>query len=121
MRPDQTPRLFGALSEEFDTLADGIETLAALVAATVRDADDTTRPLAMQQAQAIDEMTQRCRALSDLTDTLSREEPLNDALDAIPLAALANRLRHALRLTPARHTAVTDPHTADPGDLMLFD
>lgn len=120
MRPDQTPRLFGALSEEFDTLADGIETLAALVAATVRDADDTTRPLAMQQAQAIDEMTQRCRALSDLTDTLSREEPLNDALDAIPLAALANRLRHALRLTPA-HTAVTDPHTADPGDLMLFD
>ena len=108
--------LLGALSEEFDTLADGIETLAGLVADTVRDANDTTRPLAMQQAQAIDEMTQRCRALSDLTDTLSREDPLHDALGVIPLSALADRLSLALRLTAI--PAVARPDT---GDLMLFD
>ena len=112
----QALRLLGALSEEFDTLADGIETLAGLVADTVRDADDTTRPAAMRQAQAIDEMTQRCRALSDLTDTLSREEPLQDGLDAIPLSALADRLSLALRLIPS--PAVARPET---GDLMLFD
>ncbi len=116
MRPDQALLLLGALSEEFDTLADGIETLAGLVANTVRDADDETRPQAMRQAQAIDEMTQRCRALSDLADTLSREEPLRGALDAIPLSALAERLSRALRLSVADTTA-----RADAGDLMMFD
>ncbi len=116
MRHDQAPLLLGALSEEFDTLADGIETLSGLVADTVRDADETTRPEAMRQAQAIDEMTQRCRALRDLTDSLSREEPLRGALDAIPLSALAERLSRALRLTSADTAASTDA-----GDLMMFD
>ncbi len=116
MRPDQTPLLMAALSEEFDTLADGIETLADLVATTVRDADENTRSEAMRQAQAIDEMTQRCRALSDLTDTLSREEPLRGALDAIPLSALAERLSRALRLSVADATV-----RADAGELMMFD
>lgn len=120
MSPQRTRALFTALSAEFASMADGVEGLAALTSELMRTADAATRPQALQQAQAIDALVQRCLALRDVSEGLGDGRALDTVLAEAPLADLAVRLGG--RSGGAPHPS-TD-RSGDPlgaGDLLMFD
>ena len=112
MDPAQTRALFAAISTEFAGIGEGIESLATLVSDHLRKATPAARLKALQQAQAIDALTQQCRALQDLTQALSEGKGLLASLADMPLTDLSDRLTD---VRPARQQG------AAPGDLVLFD
>lgn len=108
----QARALFAAISTEFAGIGEGIEGLAALVSDHLRQASPPARSEALRQAQAIDALTQRCRALQDLTHAMSKGRTLSSALADVPLTDLSSRLTD---VRPARHPGAAS------GDLVLFD
>lgn len=116
MSPQRTRALFTALAAEFASMADGVEGLAALMSELMRTADTATRPQALQQAQAIDALVQRCLALRDVSEGLGDGRALETVLAEAPLADLAVRLGGSVH-TPSDRSS--DPMGA--GDLLLFD
>ena len=108
----QTRALFAAISTEFADIGEGIEGLAALVSDRLRQTTPAARCDALRQAQAIDALTQRCRAMHDLTQALSEGRTLSAALADVPLTDLADRLSD---VRAARHPGAAS------GDLVLFD
>lgn len=116
MEPIQTAAVFAAFSAELESLGEGIEGLAGLVADHARQASAEVRPQVLVQAQVLDELTQRLEALSALMVALARGESIEAGLDRVPLADLASRLRSVVRRSR--------PETRDravAGELMLFD
>jgi len=108
--------MFQAFSVELATMGEGVEGLAGLVSDHVRQAPAEARPRALIQAQALDELTQRLDAMRSLAVVLARGEPVEAALDVVPLADLADRLRGVVLLS-APEVRVRPVA----GDLMLFD
>ena len=118
MTPAQTMAMFEAFSAELATIGEGVDGLADLISAHVRQAPGEARPQALVQAQALDDLIQRLDALRVLAGGLARGEAIEAALDGVPLAALADRLRGAVLLSSASAAVLSEPAG---GDLMLFD
>lgn len=108
------PALLAALSAELAALTAPVEGLADLVADHAAGAPPVDRAAVLRRAQSVDEVSQTLWALSRLLGALAREEPAEAALDAVPLAALADRLRSD-DIPPARAAA------PGAGEILLFD
>ena len=116
MEPAQTMAVFAAFSTELETLRQGVEGLAELVADHARQASADIRPQVLVQAQALDDMSQTLHALSALSVGLARGGSMEAELERMPLADLANRLRDTvLRSKPQPRSRQAA------GELMLFD
>lgn len=116
MTSTATPDLLSGLADELASMIPVVAGLSALVFDHAIKAPAEDRPRILTQAQAVDDLGQRLDALSNLATALSRGVPVNAALDALPLAEVAGRLRiAALGLRPA-----TDNDPAS-GELVLFD
>jgi hypothetical protein len=111
-----TSTVFSALATELAHASAGVDQLAVLVCDYVRDRLDHDRPAAVQEAQALDAVGQHLQALCELARALARGEPIETAIDAVPLADLANRLRAT---THSSAPVATPAPTA--GELVLFD
>lgn len=108
--------LLSGLASELASARATVEALAPLVAEHVRQAPIERRMALLVQAQSLDDLAQRLEALSGLTAAVAEGTPVPAALDAIPLAELADRLRRA-----AAPGAVAAPAPAASGELVLFD
>lgn len=108
------PAMLAALSVELAALAVPVEELADLVADHAAGAPPADRAAVLRRAQSVDETAQTLRALGGLLDALARGEPAEAALDAMPLAAVAARLRG---------DEVPSARAAAPGagDILMFD
>lgn len=116
MEPTQSMAVFAALSAELESLGEGVEGLAGLVADHARQAPSEMRPQILIQAQALDEVTQRLSALRVLALALAQGEAVEAGIDRIPLADLASRLRGVVL-----RTRIQTPRRQSAGDLLLFD
>ncbi|MCS6627087.1 hypothetical protein N0B44_29655 [Roseibacterium beibuensis] len=115
MSPNPTPALLSGLADELSLMIPVVEGLSALVFDHALNVGPGDRPGVLTQAQAVDDLSQRLEALRDLVGALSRGVEAGAALDAMPLAAVADRLRAAAiggGPVPAGGT--------DAGDLLLF-
>lgn len=108
------PTLLAALSAELAALTVPVEGLADLVADHAAGAPPADRAAVLRRAQSVDEVSQTLWALSRLLGALAQGEPAETALEAVPLAALAARLRGD-DVPPARAAA------PGAGDILLFD
>lgn len=116
MTPTQTRDLLSALSAECAEMGAAADGLAAVVFEHARGLPAAERGPVVVQAQAVDLLTQKLAALSAFADALSDGQPVETALDAVPLADLADRLSAAV-LGRARAAAIAPSD----GDLVLFD
>lgn len=117
MTSAQNLALLSAFSSEFSTMIGQVETLSDLVRDHARLTAPADRSRVLTQAQGVDALSQRLHALRGLASALANEQPVDAALDAVPLADLAESLRRAiLNSDPELASA-----TAGAGDLMLFD
>jgi hypothetical protein len=108
--------LLSALSAELAAMMETVEPLCGMAANHVRNSQGEARARALVDAQAIDDLSQRLTALSDLTGAVARGEDVETAIGGVRLADLQSRLRHALSAStaaPASRSAA--------GDLMLFE
>jgi hypothetical protein len=116
MTPSQTRALFSGFSAELATMMETVDGLTALVTEHARQTPPDRRTDVLVKAQAIDDLHQTLNALRALSGALSAGVPLESALAAVPLAALADRLDSAtLAPTPAL------AQVPRPGDLVLFE
>jgi hypothetical protein len=81
------------LSDELAATRHGVDALAGLVSSYVRHCPIDERPAALQEAQAVDALSQHLEALAAFVGGLARGEALEQAIDSVPLADLADRLR----------------------------
>ena len=116
MSPVQTRALFSGLSAELAAMMETVEGLSSLVADHARQTPADRRSGVMVKAQSVDDLHQTLDALRALAGALSSGAPVENALAAIPLSALAERLQAAAL------SAASRPETAPrSGDLVLFD
>lgn len=111
----QTPddaRLLAALSDELSGAREDVQAVEVLIALLIRQVPAEQRGDAVVQAQMLDALNQRLDALAAVLRALSQGVPAGEALDRLPLADLAARLRPASDLR-------TEPAPAS-GDLTLF-
>ena len=119
MTPERTRALLSALAAEVTDVADGVEALSGLLNRLISGDGVLDRADALRQAQAVDDLVQRCRALGDVAAGAAGGRDLDALLDATPLADLADRLRVS-GAPEARHDHRPDIRPA-PGDVHLFD
>lgn len=103
--------LLGAVAVELADVRTGVDGLSGLLAGLVRGLPIEDRAEALTGAQALDALTQRLDALSDVLQALAAGKPADEAVRGVNLADVAARLGGGASPTPA--------DTA--GDLMLFD
>lgn len=116
MTPSQTRALLSALSAECAEMAAAAEGLSTVVFEHARGLPAAERGPVVVQAQAVDLLVQKLAALAGLADALSEGQPVEAAIDALPLADLADRLSSSvLQRAVARAAEPSD------GDLVLFD
>jgi hypothetical protein len=115
MTPAQVNALLSALSAECAEMGGAADGLATVVFEHARGLPAAERGPVVVQAQAIDLLVQKLAAIADLAGALSEGRPVDAAIDALPLADLAARLRAAVLGGPA------GPAPSDSGDLLLFD
>jgi len=116
MTPSQTGAMFQAFSAEFAAMGESIEGLSGLFSEHVRQLAAEDRPRVLYEAQALDELAQRLDALRSLATDLARGERVEVALDCVPLADLADRIREAVLIsTPERRPKPVA------GDMILFE
>lgn len=107
-------RLLAGLAAELQRAAGLAERLEPLLAAPAGPAPDAAR---MADAQGLDLLRQTLEALAALAQDLAGGAAPEAALEAVPLADLAARLRAAL----AGDKAVEPAPASGAGDLLLFD
>lgn len=108
--------LLSALSAELAAMMETVESLSRMAADHVRQSQGETRARALMDAQAIDDLSQRLGALSDVTGAVAGGEDLAAAIGGVRLADLQSRLQGAVFASapaPASRPAA--------GDLMLFE
>lgn len=115
---DPTCPLLSGLADELSAIVPLIEGLATLVFEHATAAAPADRAGVLTQAQAVDDLSQRLVAVRDLMASVARGEPVDSALQALPLAEMAARLRRVV-LDRAPEPGSASAHGA--GELMLFD
>ena len=119
MTPERTRDLLSAFAAEVTDVADGVEALSGLLNRLISGDGVVDRADALRQAQAVDGLAQRCRALGDVAAGVAGGRDLDALLDAAPLADLVDRLRASGTREPrCDHRPDVRP---SPGDLHLFD
>lgn len=108
--------LLSALSAELAAMMEMVDSLSGMAADHVRQSQGEARMRALVDAQAIDDLSQRLGALSDVTGAVAGGEDLATAIGGVRLADLQSRLRGAVFASGA---APASRHAA--GDLMLFE
>lgn len=106
--------LIAAMAAEVADVRLGFDDIAGLVTDLLRRLPIEARPQALTEAQAIDGLTQRLDALSDLLAVLAGDECVHAAAAALPLADMAERLT-------GRRPAAPSSSPAGSGELVLFD
>lgn len=117
MTSAETTALLTALSAELAAMRATVAALDFLMLDHVRLVAPADRAGVLVRAQAVDALGQQLQALRDLSLTLAEGAPIPAALDRIPLADLADRLRK----TVLNHEVAAPSAPALPGDLALFD
>lgn len=119
MTPERNRALLTAIAAEVTDVADGVEALSGLLNRLISADRVLDRADALRQAQAVDGLVQRCRALGDVAAGVAGGRDLDALLDAAPLADLADRLRASGTREPGcDHRPDIRPA---PGDVHLFD
>ncbi|MBF0665786.1 MAG: hypothetical protein IR159_09655 [Brevundimonas sp.] len=116
MTPSQTRALLSGLSAELATLMETVDGLSSLVADHARQTPADSRSGVLVKAQAVDDLHQTLDALRALAGALSCGAPVDEALAAVPLAALAERLKAA-----SGSAAPASGGATRAGDLVLFE
>ena len=116
MSPSQTRALFSGLSAELAAMMETVDGLSSLVADHARQAPADRRSGVMVKAQSVDDLYQTLDALRALAGALSGGAPIEHVLAAVPLSALADRLRAVSIPGSPGPAAATGP-----GDLVLFE
>jgi hypothetical protein len=108
--------LLSALSAELAAMMETVDLLSGMAADHVRNSQGEARVRALVDAQAIDDLSQRLGALSDMTGAVAGGQDVAAAIGGVRLADLQSRLRTAVfasAAVPASRPAA--------GDLMLFE
>ncbi|MHC3126366.1 hypothetical protein OB03_03255 [Brevundimonas sp. GN22] len=115
-----TRGLLLAVSAELSDIASGVQTAGDLMGEVMSHLPPQQRLSYMARVQAFDVLVQRLEALSGLSSALGRDQEMDTALAALPLAEMAERLQEAAHRgkTP---TSAPAPDTPDAGVLQLFD
>lgn len=116
MTPAQTRALLTVLSAECADMGAAVDGLSALVFEHARRLPAAERPEVVVQAQAVDLLAQKLAALAVFAQALAADRPVEQAIEAIPLADLSDRL-HAGMMGSGRGSAAV----ASDGELVLFD
>lgn len=104
--------LLTAIAGELMSVREEIDGIETLVSDLVRRAAPEERAGVLTQAQVLDVLTQRLEALSGVLRMLGGGAGPAEAVDRLPLADMAERLR------PAAGEETAPSHAS--GDLMLF-
>jgi len=116
MTPSQTRALLSGLSAELAAMMETVDGLSSLIADHARQTPADRRSGVLVKAQAVDDLHQTLDALRALAGALSSGVPVEAALSAVPLSALADRLQAAaLSIAPGPEMA------APAGELVLFE
>lgn len=113
--PADAPSLLAALATEIGDVRMGVDRVSGLLSDLVRRLPPEHRAEALTDAQALDVLIQRLDAVAGVLHGLSSGQSSADAVSAVLLADMAERLNGE---TPAR--APASPAAAS-GDLLLFD
>lgn len=116
MSATRSCQLLSALSAELAAMTETVESLSGMAADHVRNSQGEARARALVDAQAIDDLSQRLTALSDVTGAVARGEGVETAIGDVRLADLKSRLLDAVSAS----TAAPAPRPVA-GDLMLFE
>lgn len=111
--PPEHAELLAAVADELMRVREGIDHVEALVSRLVRQAPKEDRAEAFTEAQALDALTQRLEALSNVLRMLGDGATPAESISTISLADMAVRLRPAAGVGQAAAPQ-------DSGDLMLF-
>lgn len=114
MSPSQSSALLSAISAELCEMASAVNSLSSLVADHVLQSQGEARARALVDAQAIDALSQRLEALSEVTGAAAQGHDIAMVLAGVRLSDLAGRLGRGV---PG---AASEPSQAS-GDLMLFE
>lgn len=109
--PADAPSLLAALAAEIGDVRAGVDRMSTLVSDLVRRLPAEDRAEALTDAQALDVLIQRLDAVAGVLHGLSDGQTSADAVSAVLLSDVADRL----------HGAAPDRAPAASGDLMLFD
>jgi hypothetical protein len=112
--PRDEPSLLAALAAEIGDVRAGVDRMSTLVSDLVRRLPVGDRAEALTDAQALDVLIQRLDAVAGVLHGLSDGQTSADAVSAVLLADVAERLQDA----PSR---VRPMHPPTAGDLLLFD
>ena len=117
-----TQALLQAVSAELGDIATGVKSAGDLMGEVMTHLSAQNRLSYMARIQAFDVLVQRIEALSGLSGALAREQPLDSALAALPLAEMAERLQEAAhRGRPTASPAKGQETAQTSGELHLFD
>lgn len=119
MSNHDTKALLAAVSGELSDIRSGVQQAGDLMGEVLAKLPSQERLAFLARTQSFDVLVQRLEALSALAASLSRDEAMDTALGALPLAEMAERLQEAAhrgRVVASHNTA-----GADAGDLLLFD
>ena len=117
MTPADHPDLMAAVADELAAVRHGVEAVAGLVGELVATSSGEARARAVTEAQALDLASQRLDALSGLIRALGDGASPEQAIAALTLSDMAQRLGSAAGVAPRTEPA---PSLAS-GDLLLFD
>lgn len=109
--PADAPSLLAALAAEIGDVRMGVDRVSGLLSDLVRRLPAEHRAEALTDAQALDVLIQRLDAVAGVLNGLSSGQTSADAVSAVLLADMAERLSGQV---PARVSE-------DAGDLHLFD
>lgn len=116
--PHDTRALLVAVSDELTDIAAGVRTAGDLMGEVMGHLPPQQRLSYMARVQAFDVLVQRLEALSGLSSAVGRDQPLDTALAALPLAEMAERLQEAAHRGGSSPAA--SPDGPDAGELHLF-
>ena len=115
-----TQALFAAVAAELSDIASGVQTAGDLMGEVMSHLPPQQRLSYMARVQGFDVLVQRLDALSGLSTALGKDQELDTALAALPLAEMAERLQEAAhRGKPAKSDVEREPSNS--GVLQLFD
>jgi len=117
MKPADHAPLMAAVADELAAVRHGVEAVAGLVGELVASSTGEARDRALTEAQALDLASQRLDALAGLIRGLGAGATPEQAIGALTLSDMAQRLGTAID----RPSSPTPDAASVSGDLLLFD